>query len=183
MKCLEKSPGRRYHSAQALADDLERWLADLPIRARRTRLPYRAIKWARRRPAAAGLVLMASVATALAVGGIAFTTRLKSDVARTGMALLEEKEKRREFEKELVESHERKLRMEEDQYFQAIVAADQSPGGERPDAGRAPAGGLPAPAPELGMATLEPAASLRAADHPGPFGIPLPRLPARHDER
>ena len=126
LKCLEKSPGRRYHSAQALAEDLERWLADLPIRARRTPLPYRAIKWARRRPAAAGLVLMAFVATTLAIGGIAFTTRLKSDVARSGLALLEEKAKRREFEQELVESQKRKLRAEEDQYFQAIVAADQA---------------------------------------------------------
>ena len=97
LKCLEKSPGRRYHSAEALADDLERWLADLPIRARPATLPHRAIKWARRRPAAAGLVLMASVATALAIGGIVFTSRLKSDVAKTGLALLEEKEKRREY--------------------------------------------------------------------------------------
>ena len=94
MKCLEKSPGRRYPSAEALAEDLERWLADLPIHARRTPLLDRAIKWARRRPAAAGLVLMVSVATALAIGGIAVASRLKSDVARTGLALLEEKEKR-----------------------------------------------------------------------------------------
>ncbi len=132
LKCLEKSPGRRYHSAQALADDLERWLADLPILARRTPLPYRALKWARRRPAAAGLVLMAFVATALATGGIAFMTRLKSDVARSGLALVEEKVKRREFERELVESRERKTRMEEDQYFQAIVAADQAFGANDP---------------------------------------------------
>ena len=119
LKCLEKAPGRRYHSAQALADDLERWLADLPIRARRTPLPYRAIKWARRRPAAAGLVLMGTVATALAIGGIAFTTQLNSYRRK-------EQERHLAFEKELVESREVKFRMEEDGYFQAIVAADQA---------------------------------------------------------
>ncbi len=33
LKCLEKSTRRRYASAAALADDLERWLTDRPIRA------------------------------------------------------------------------------------------------------------------------------------------------------
>ena len=37
VKCLEKDPQRRYSSALALAEDLERWLKHEPIRARRTR--------------------------------------------------------------------------------------------------------------------------------------------------
>ena len=56
LKCLEKHPSRRYHSAEALAEDLERWLADLPIRARPATLSHRVGKWVRRRPAAAGLI-------------------------------------------------------------------------------------------------------------------------------
>jgi WD40 repeat protein/tRNA A-37 threonylcarbamoyl transferase component Bud32 len=57
LKCLEKSPRRRYATAQALAEDLERWRAGEPIVARRTGALERLAKWARRRPAVAGLTL------------------------------------------------------------------------------------------------------------------------------
>src|SRR5207245_1199807 len=56
LKCLEKTPARRYTNATALADDLRRFLANEPIQARRVRIWERAHKWARRRPAAAALV-------------------------------------------------------------------------------------------------------------------------------
>src|SRR5438552_16927861 len=41
LNCLEKDPRRRYSSALALAEDLERWLKHKPIRARRTELVTR----------------------------------------------------------------------------------------------------------------------------------------------
>ncbi len=56
LKCLEKDPKRRYSSALALAEDLERWLKHEPILARRTGIFTRARKWVRRRPAIAALV-------------------------------------------------------------------------------------------------------------------------------
>src|SRR6185436_1965400 len=55
MKCLDKSPSRRYVSAQCLADDLERFLTDRPIVARRSTRRERLVRWARRNPLAAGL--------------------------------------------------------------------------------------------------------------------------------
>jgi hypothetical protein len=55
-KSIHKSRGDRYESAQELADDLERFLNDKPIRARRPGILRRVAKWARRRPAAAALV-------------------------------------------------------------------------------------------------------------------------------
>jgi TolB-like protein/predicted Ser/Thr protein kinase len=48
LKCLEKDPQRRYSSALALAEDLERWLKHEPIRARRTGIFTRGRKWVRR---------------------------------------------------------------------------------------------------------------------------------------
>ncbi|HZU39221.1 MAG TPA: serine/threonine-protein kinase, partial [Gemmataceae bacterium] len=61
LKCLEKNPEKRYPSALALAQDLERFLAGHSIQARRTPAWVHLVKWARRRPAAAGLVGMVLV--------------------------------------------------------------------------------------------------------------------------
>ncbi|WP_165228642.1 protein kinase domain-containing protein [Aquisphaera insulae] len=80
--CLEKSPGDRYPSAEALAEDLEHWLADRPIRARRASLPERIARWTRRRPAVAAslaLTAIASLAIILAVRGQAAADRAERD--------------------------------------------------------------------------------------------------------
>src|SRR5262245_32247453 len=53
LKCLEKDPAKRFPSAKALAEDLDRWLQDEPILARPTGPVYRSIKWMRRNPAVA----------------------------------------------------------------------------------------------------------------------------------
>ncbi len=55
LKCLEKDPVRRYPTALALADDLQRFVDGHPIEARPTPAWERAWKWARRRPAIVAL--------------------------------------------------------------------------------------------------------------------------------
>src|SRR5213593_4181815 len=66
LKCLDKDPQRRYPTALALAEDLERWLKHEPIQARRSGVFARGKKWVRRNPAralSAGSLVALAVAT------------------------------------------------------------------------------------------------------------------------
>jgi WD40 repeat protein len=77
LKCLEKDPTRRYGSAEALAEDLECWLAGEPIWARPITFWERALKWARRRPALAALLLVSVLAIlGPLMASVWFTARL-----------------------------------------------------------------------------------------------------------
>jgi WD40 repeat protein/tRNA A-37 threonylcarbamoyl transferase component Bud32 len=68
LKCLEKEPSRRYGSAEAMAEDLERWLEGKPIVARPPGRLGRGWRWCRRNALAAG---MAAALVGLLVFGIA----------------------------------------------------------------------------------------------------------------
>jgi WD40 repeat protein/tRNA A-37 threonylcarbamoyl transferase component Bud32 len=88
LKCLEKEPRKRYGSADAFADDLQRWLDGEPVRARRSTRWERAWKWARRRPAAAALLVVSCLAALLLVGGLAvINVRIGQAHAQTQQAL------------------------------------------------------------------------------------------------
>jgi eukaryotic-like serine/threonine-protein kinase len=95
LKCLDKDPDRRYASAAALADELERWQAGEPIQARRTGVWERTRKWIRRRPAAAALVAVSSLAVlTLVLVGLVYNRELQEalDDARKARAEAEERE-------------------------------------------------------------------------------------------
>jgi tetratricopeptide (TPR) repeat protein/tRNA A-37 threonylcarbamoyl transferase component Bud32 len=84
LKCLDKEAPRRYATAAALADDLERFLQKRPIAARPTRTAERAGKWVRRHP---GVTVLAGVAAGffgLGVAGIVW--QRDAAVAQRGRA-------------------------------------------------------------------------------------------------
>src|SRR5437764_1303739 len=87
LKCLEKDPKRRYPSALALAEDLERWLKHEPIRARRTGVFARGTKWVRRNPSSA-LFAASLVALAAATGWIVWKSEMIRQPLTTGIAVL-----------------------------------------------------------------------------------------------
>jgi serine/threonine-protein kinase len=87
LKCLEKDPKRRYSSAIALAEDLERWLKHEPIQARRIGPLVRCRKWVRRNPS---IAVMAAMLLALAVplGVIVWKSEFSRSPLATGIAVL-----------------------------------------------------------------------------------------------
>ena len=87
LKCLEKDPKRRYSSALALAEDLERWLKHEPIRARPIGIFGRGKKWLQRNPTAAGIAVL-SMALIAAVGVIVWKSDLFRRPAAAGIAVL-----------------------------------------------------------------------------------------------
>jgi hypothetical protein len=69
LRCLRKEPQQRYGSAEALADDLRRYLTGRPIQARPVGVVERAVKWVRRNAVVAALSAVVILAAAGGVGG------------------------------------------------------------------------------------------------------------------
>ena len=105
LKAIDREPSHRYQTAGELAEDLNRFLDDRPIRARRPSLGERVWRWCRRNPALAGLTAVAAallvvVATVSLVGYIQTSAAL----GREALALREVVRQRDQAESHLYHS-------------------------------------------------------------------------------
>jgi hypothetical protein len=108
LKCLAREPARRYASAEALADDLRRWLQGRPIQARPAGLLTRLRLWALRQPVVAALAT--ALTAALLIGfTIVFLLWRKAehnfDVAEARRLEAEELSRKAVFHAEEAEKH------------------------------------------------------------------------------
>jgi WD40 repeat protein len=95
LKCLEKEPGKRYATAEELADDLRRFLDHEPIRARPVGHLGRLARWGRRNPVPAGLLGALVVTGLVALTAILWQWRKTDALARSlSVANLQSEERR-----------------------------------------------------------------------------------------
>ncbi|HEY2761537.1 MAG TPA: serine/threonine-protein kinase, partial [Pirellulales bacterium] len=104
MRCLEKDRSRRYETAAGLAEDVQRYLTDQPVEARRPTRWYRLKKLIRRNQLA--FLSIGSVATALLIGlGLSTWMFLAEKAARQRAVAAEENAKAETLKSQQVAIH------------------------------------------------------------------------------
>lgn len=133
LKCLEKTPDRRYRTAQDLADELDCYLHHRPILARPISRPERAWRWCRRNPAVAISSITAALLLLIIASGATVAyfreVRLSRDLQLANQAernaTIEANQKRAEAEAARAEETSARIRAEETVSY--LVAAFRSP--------------------------------------------------------
>src|SRR5262249_2604107 len=98
-------PSHRYQTAGELGEDLQRFLDDRPIRARRASLGERAWRWGRRNPSLAGLTAVAA-ALLVVVAAVSLVGYIQTSAAlgREALALREVVHQRDQAQSHLYDS-------------------------------------------------------------------------------
>jgi hypothetical protein len=84
LRALAKKPADRYQSAKALAQEVERWLADEPVAAYREPLRARAGRWVRRHQSTAAALVAGVLVATLLGGGVAAWLAREGERRRAG---------------------------------------------------------------------------------------------------
>ena len=116
LKCLEKDPSRRYQTARELSEELQRFRAGEPIRARPINRTARAWRWSKRNPRVA--VLAASVAVLLM--GVAVLSAAGYANARRRQVEAQEFARREAELRTLAEENFRQARKTVDDYLTLV---------------------------------------------------------------
>jgi tetratricopeptide (TPR) repeat protein/tRNA A-37 threonylcarbamoyl transferase component Bud32 len=106
LKCLRKEAGRRYATAQELADDLRRFRAGESIRARPVGTAERVVLWCRRKPGLAGLLTALVLVFLTGLGGVLW----ESAQAQQNAAAFQRERDTAQRQQERAEHHLRILR-------------------------------------------------------------------------
>ncbi|WP_165224829.1 protein kinase domain-containing protein [Aquisphaera insulae] len=97
LKALDKLPERRYPTAEAMAEDLRRFLADEPIKARKISTSERYWRWARRNPVVAALGgVLTAVLVMFTIGSFLTAVQFADLARRQGDSAAAERSARRE---------------------------------------------------------------------------------------
>jgi serine/threonine protein kinase len=132
LKAIAREPALRYQTATDLAADLQLFLADRPIRARRSTATERFGRWCRRNPWLAGANMAAAVLTTiLAIGSTlaAWTFRDQRDQIRRDLGQIQDAEKRgqiRLFDSLAAQASARRHSRQVGQRFESLEALTQA---------------------------------------------------------
>jgi tetratricopeptide (TPR) repeat protein len=125
LKAIAKEPARRYAAAEAMAEDLRRFLSDRPILARRTSQVERLWRWSRRNPALAGSLGASFLILAIGCAGMTLLWRRAEAQRRRADGLLALSEARRtEAETNRAEAERQRARAEA-HFAKARAAVDE----------------------------------------------------------
>ncbi len=117
LKAIDKEPSRRYQTAAELASDLQRYLEDRPILARRTGAIERARRWCRRNPVVSGLAAAVVLSALVGITGVMWQWRAavaSAALANRRASQLADKTREAESSARLARSQERQAKAERD---------------------------------------------------------------------
>jgi WD40 repeat protein/serine/threonine protein kinase len=134
LKAIEKDPGDRYATAEAMAEDVRRFLEDEPILARRASAHERLARWARRHPSVAALagvltvvLLVATIASMLTARRMAGLARVNARAKLAAQTAQKQAETQRgEADRQRGEADRQRERAEQHLYIARIGQAEAS---------------------------------------------------------